>query len=288
MSELRKRFSDITLKETIGFIEDRLNYLSSVNTGRILHVVSMNNDIQSEKYINNKVKMCEKYGIKCITHKPKNNDELLEVEKLLKGLDANINKVIFQAPFISANPIDIIKNLDSRMDVDGFTMSILDVISMNCDNIFDEPNVSPTAKGVLLLLSTMISLYDIQGKEITVVGKGLTSGMPIAILLERLGATVSWLNSNTHPYAFKEKIKSSDVIISCAGSGEHIVNGKIRSNKENAIYINVGMSKNKEGELIGDIDYDELMECNNTKFCNPLLGSTGKLTTMMLILNTLL
>lgn len=276
-----------------NYIEDAIQILKKSNPNRVLHIVSLSDDPSSESYMKNKCKMGEKYGVETIIHRPKDKNEL---NFLMLKLSINKeNRVIVQCPFDQnkwGTIEEIIRPLPDFMDVDGFKFNNLDLINTKSfDDMINNPNFSPTAKGVLTIMEYCL-LYSnriFDGRKVTVIGKGLTSGLPIAMMCEQLGATVTWCNSRTDSRYRDISIHDSDFIISCAGtSKEYLVTPLNKSNNPNACYINVGMSKGEDGKLKGDIDYKTISPLNNTLFCNPLLGSTGKLTTMCLILNTLL
>lgn len=284
--------TELIMNEAINYIEDKIKNLSEGNE-RILHIISLSDDAASESYMKNKCKMGEKYGVATIIHKPKDSFEL---ETLIIALSLNKNnRVIVQCPFDQdkwGKLEDIIEPLPKFMDVDGFEFNSLNLINTKSfDDMFNNPNFSPTAKGVLTLMKFCLkhSAKDFKGSKVTVIGKGLTSGLPIATMCEQLGCTVTWCNSKTEIMFRDIAIANSKFIISCAGTGrEDIVNQTNASLSYEACYINVGMNRGEDGKLKGDIHYDSISKLDNTLFCNPLLGSTGKLTTMCLILNTLL
>lgn len=284
--------TELIMEEAIKYIEEKIKILAE-NSERKLHIVSLSNDAASESYMRNKCKMGEKYGIETIIHRPKSEFEL---ETLMIKLSLNKNnRVIVQCPFDQkkwGTMREVMKPIPGFMDVDGFEFSNLDLINTKSfDDMFNNPNFSPTAKGVLTIMKFCL-LYSNKvfgGTNVTVIGKGLTSGLPIATMCEQLGCTVTWCNSKTQLESRDINIANSKIIISCAGTGrEDIVTKLNKSMSDNACYINVGMNRGENGKLKGDIDYESISQLDNTLFCNPLLGSTGKLTTMCLILNTLL
>ena len=160
-------------------------------------------------------------------------------------------------------------------------MPLIDISSLHSANDFIiHPTFSPTAKGVLLL--NMLVDDTIKGKQVAVVGKGLTSGLPITLMYNQLGATVHTINSNTITNARYDIFNNSNIIVSCAGVDMTLFkNTWLYSDK---ICINVGMRK-EEGKMIGDLDYNSIS--HHASFINPVLGTTGKLTTLFLIYNCL-
>lgn len=260
------------------------NLLSKINTNLpTLHIFYLSSDIPSLKYINNKIKKAKKFNVNTELHKPQNLEELKkEIVSVSKS-----DKIIIQYP-INTQIFGDIKNLyqtyiSKEQDVDGFLFDLLDINS--CDTItdfLDHKSFSPTAKGVLQILQK--HSYDIKGANITVLGKGLTSGLPIGISLAKLGSNVTWLDKNCKKYDFVKTIIDSDVIISCTGA-KNIINKNIHAMKKRAIYINIGMSSDENGNIIGDINYSEISNLENTLYVNDTLKTTGFLTTLNLIGN---
>ena len=281
-------------EERITFVTELVDKLiieakEKLESERELHIISLSDDGASESYMNNKLKMADKYNVPATIHRPQAKYELISLLADLSSIKNN--RIIIQCPFDEnkwGKLEELMKMIPKRMDVDGFDFSMIDLVNTKSfEDMINNPNFSPTAKGVLLLLGACFD-FNIKGKEINVIGKGLTSGLPIATMCEQLGATVFWCNSKTDDYTFKSISSGSDVIISCTGvpnliGREHSINKYIE-----AYYINVGMNRDEDGKLKGDINYDEIIDLPNTRFCNKLFGTTGKLTTMCLILNTVL
>lgn len=285
--------TEMILNCVTDYIENSIKELKEKNPNRVLNIISLSDDAASESYMKNKCKIGEKYGVETKIHRPKDKHEL---ESLILYLSINKeNRVIIQCPFDQekwGTIKEITRPLPKFMDVDGFEFSNLDLVNTKSfEDMLINPNFSPTAKGVLLIMKYCLiysnRIFD--GRKVTVIGKGLTSGLPIATMCEQLGCTVTWCNSRTDLTYRDISINNSDFVISCTGTGkEDIVTYLNKSNRPNACYINVGMNRGEDGKLKGDIDYKTISELENTLFCNPLLGSTGKLTTLCLILNTLL
>lgn len=277
---------EFTIALVDELIKDRVKMLSEE---RELHIISLSDDKASKSYMNNKLKIADNYEIPAMIHRPENRYELINILAELGSVDNT--RVIIQCPFDEdkwGKLEDLMKMIPKKKDVDGFDFSLISLNNIKSfDDMINNPNFSPTAKGVLLLLGACFD-FDIKGKSINVIGKGLTSGLPIATICEQLGATVYWCNSKTSKHTLESLSSITDIIISCAGV-PNLINKDNAINKYNdAYYINVGMNKDENGKLKGDINYDEIIELPNTIFCNELFGSTGKLTTMCLILNTVL
>ena len=248
----------------------------------VLHIFYLSDDIPSMKYINNKIKKAEKFDIKSILHKPSNLSELtIKILSIPKE-----DKIIIQYPINIEKFGDIqtlYHQINKNQDVDGFLFDFLDIHScITINDFMNHKSFSPTAKGVLQILNKINKI--IQGSNITVIGKGLTSGLPIGNSLAKLGANITWIDKNCSEKDFIKTINNSDVIISCAGA-KNIINKDTHSYKPDVIYINIGMSSDDNGNIIGDINYKEISELMNTLYVNQTLKSTGFLTTLNLIQN---
>ena len=247
----------------------------------ILYVVVTNpDDAPSNSYINQKIKSGEQFGIE--VRKVHFTPE--EIIGGLQTLQLNPkNKVIIQLPLGKGYPpIEVLQRyIDPKQDVDGFSMTLMEISKMkSIKDFLNHPTFSPTAKGVLTL-NKLVS-PQIKGKNVAIVGKGLTSGLPIALMYSQLGATITQINSSTSVHAKFDGFMHADTIVSCAGVEVDWMNPKFYLGK---LVINVGMRR-VDGKLRGDIDYDSI--CERAHFINPVLGSTGKLTTLNLILNCVL
>lgn len=283
---MNKIKSEEVLQLVIDKIDKLIKEKVEINKDRTLHIISLSDDPASEIYMKNKVNMAKEYGINAIIHKPKDKFELFNI--MISEVFSSINnRFIIQLPYDTNkwNTDNLINSNLKFMDVDGFKFDLQDLVKIkNIDDMIAHPNFSPTAKGVLLILDTLFD-GNIKGKQATILGKGITSGLPIALMCEQLGLTVTWCNSSTLNRIRQETIENSEIIVSCVG--KEIINKDLHSKMDNACYVNVGMFK-EDDKLKGDINYNDVIELDNTLFCNKLFNSTGKLTTMCLILNTVL
>lgn len=280
-------FENIT-KEVIDDLDSMIKiYSIKLKEQRILNIISLSDDPASASYMKNKVNMGDKYGVKVVIHKPENKKDLHE---LLVTLKKNTNnRVIIQCPFDEekwGSLSELLHHIPDYMDVDGFKFNLSNLNKIkHVGHMYINPTFSPTAKGVIALIEKAYK-GKTNGKQITVLGKGLTSGLPIALMCEQLGYTVTWCNSKTLTKIREEAIKKSKIIVSCVG--KEMINKETHSEMTNVCYINVGMFKDEDNKLKGDINYDDMIQLENTLYCNKLFGTTGKLTTMCLILNTVL
>lgn len=276
-------FNELIIKDAIDRVEECCAELTTMVMKKPhLHIIATSNDGPSEVYMNGKIKTAAKFGLEATKHVVTPDTIMTKLTELSKDLN---NKIIIQLPL--GNPEDyprlaeMLELIHPMQDVDGFTVPMIDINSMDTANDFiTHPTFSPTAKGVLLL--NMMVDDVIKGKEVAIVGKGLTSGLPITTMYNQLGATVHTINSKTKADVKYKAFETSDIIVSCAGSDMTILESShLYADK---ICINVGMRR-ENNKLVGDLDYDTVSKYS--KFINPVIGSTGKLTTLFLIYNCL-
>lgn len=276
----------IIIDNCVEEIERRIGELSSID--RVLNIISLTDDPSAGLYMKRKVETGEKYNVPVVIHNPNSRIELQEtVERL--SLDDR-NRIIIQKPF-DENKWGSLKSLHKmipeHMDVDGFGFTMLDIVeTRGFEDMMNNPRFSPTAKGVLMIMNSLNG-GEFRGNKVTVLGKGLTSGLPIGLMAAQLGCTVRWLNSGTKSEDMKRLVEFSEYVIGCTGKPNIINKDCCINSSIGGKYINVGMTK-IDGKWYGDINFEEIQSQLNTVFCNNLFGSTGKLTTLCLILNTLL
>lgn len=270
------------INDAIDRIETSIAELTQmVITMPKLHIIATNtSDSPSKKYMNNKVKECEKFGVAAEIHEVTPDDILEVLEDLAEDLN---NKIIIQLPMSEDYPplADLLTIINPLQDVDGFSVTMQELSTMRQPNDFiTHPCYSPTAKGTLLL--NMLVDPEIKGKDVVILGKGLTSGLPISNMYNALGATTINLNSKSNPIVAYDSLVNADVVVSCTGVDiMHMLDASMYLDN---ICINVGMrSENKK--LLGDLNYDLLKDY--AKFINPVEGSICELTTLFLIYNCL-
>lgn len=276
-------FNTQIVNEAINRIEECCAELTQlVMKMPVLNIISTSDDGPSQVYMNNKINTAKKFGIEAIKHIVTPDSIMTTLSELSKDLN---NKIIIQLPLGDEEDYprltEMLELIHPVQDVDGFKVPLIDISSLQSANDFViHPTFSPTAKGVLLL--NMLVDDAIKGKQVAVVGKGLTSGLPITLMYNQLGATVHTINSNTITNARYDIFNHSNIIVSCAGVDMTLFKDTFLYNDK--ICINVGMRR-EEGKMLGDLDYNSISK--HASFINPVLGSTGKLTTLFLIYNCL-
>ena len=242
-----------------------------------LAVIIVGNDPASKVYVKNKIKKSEFLGFNSILKElPENTtkEELLDVIKNLNE-DKNVNGILLQLPLPKGlNEKDFLDEISPIKDVDGFT-------TYNSGKLFkgEKPYaVACTPKGIIKLLET--KNINLEGKLAVVIGRSNIVGKPIAALLLQKNATVIQAHSKTKN--LPEILKLADIIISATGKEEFIKGDMV---KEGAIIIDVGITRNKNGKLTGDVDFESVY--NKVSYITPVPGGVGPMTIATLMENTL-
>lgn len=241
-----------------------------------LAVILVGEDSASQIYVNIKHKTCERLGIKStVVNLPENTTE----EELIKKVrelnnDKDVNAILIQLPLpahITAN--NCIKEISPIKDVDGFTPENLGAILRG-----QEPFAYPcTPFGIL----TILKRYNIQisGKHAVVVGRSNIVGKPVSLMLLKENATVTMCHSKTEHLA--QITKTADILISA--TGKRIITKDMV--KEGATVIDVGIIRNSEGKLEGDVDFEGVKDVAG--YITPVPGGVGPMTIASLMKNTL-
>lgn len=242
-----------------------------------LAVIIVGNDPASKVYVKNKIKKSEFLGFNSILKElPENTtkEELLDVIKNLNE-DKNVNGILLQLPLPKGlNEKDFLDEISPIKDVDGFT-------TYNSGKLFkgEKPYaVACTPKGIIKLLET--KNINLEGKLAVVIGRSNIVGKPIAALLLQKNATVIQAHSKTKN--LPEILKLADVIISATGKEEFIKGDMV---KEGAVIIDVGITRNKNGKLTGDVDFESVNK--KVSYITPVPGGVGPMTIATLMENTL-
>lgn len=241
-----------------------------------LAVVIVGNNQASRVYVNNKKKACEFCGIISYEYalpEETTEKELLELVETLNG-DANINGILVQLPL--PKQIDekkIIEHIDPNKDVDAFH-----AVNVGKIMIGDYAFLPCTPAGVMELIHSTGT--EISGKECVVIGRSNIVGKPMAMLLLHENATVTVCHSRTKN--LPEVCRRADILVSAVGKANFVTPDMV---KEGAVVIDVGMNRNEEGKLCGDVDFEKVKD--KCSFITPVPGGVGPMTIAMLMENTL-
>lgn len=265
-----QKVRDLIKKEIIGIKE-----VKGIVPG--LAVIQVGDNLASKIYVNSKIKQCAEVGIESKSFiMPTNTSEkdlLKKIEEL--NNDETVDGILVQLPL--PNHIDtpkIIEAIDINKDVDGFKPENLGKVVLGDETAL----ISCTPAGILRLFEE----YNIalEGKDIVVIGRSNIVGKPMTALLINEGATVTVCNSKTKNLA--EKTKNADVIIVAIGKAKFLKGDMI---KDDAIIIDVGINRDENNKICGDVDFESVKE--KISYITPVPGGVGPMTIAMLLNNTL-
>jgi len=261
-------------KEIKDELKEKVAKYKEEGTTISLAVIQVGNDPASSVYVGNKKKACEYIGIRSLSYELEENTSQEELLKLIAQLneDASVNGILVQLPL--PRQIDekkVINAIDPKKDVDGFHPS-----SVGALVIGEKGYVSCTPAGIIQLLKR--SNISIEGKECVVIGRSNIVGKPMSVLLLRENGTVTMAHSKTKN--LKEVCKRADILIVAIGKPRFITSDYV---KEGATVIDVGIHRNEENKLCGDVDFDDVSKIAGA--ITPVPGGVGPMTIAMLMNN---
>ncbi len=239
-----------------------------------LAVVLVGNDPASMVYVNNKKKACEKVGILSRSYElPEDTEEkdlLALVEQL--NMDNGVHGVLVQLPLPpQIDEEKVILAVDPKKDVDCFHP-----LNVGLLHTGQKGFLPCTPAGVLELIER--SGHTIEGKRCVVIGRSHNVGKPTAMLLLQKNGTVTICHSKTKD--LKGICKEADILVSAVGKLHTVTKDMV---KEGAVVIDVGMNRNENGKLCGDVDFDDV--CEVAGAVSPVPGGVGLMTVAMLMKN---
>lgn len=239
-----------------------------------LAVIQVGNDPASSVYVGNKKKACEYIGIKSLAYElPEETTEeelICIIEKL--NSDDSVHGILVQLPVPKhINEDRIIETISPKKDVDGFHPSSVGALSIGRKGF-----VSCTPAGVIQLLKR--SDIEISGKECVVIGRSNIVGKPMSMLLLRENGTVTVCHSKTKD--LKEVCKRADILVVAIGKPKMIDASYV---KEGATVIDVGIHRDANNKLCGDVDYESVFPVAGA--ITPVPGGVGPMTIAMLMNN---
>jgi methylenetetrahydrofolate dehydrogenase (NADP+)/methenyltetrahydrofolate cyclohydrolase len=239
-----------------------------------LAVIQVGNDPASTVYVGNKKKACEYIGIRSLAFELPEETTEEELLNLVNDLNQkeDVNGILVQLPLPQhINEDLVIKTISPLKDVDGFHPQSVGALSIGQNGF-----VSCTPAGVIQLLKH--SNIEIEGKECVIIGRSNIVGKPMALLLLRENGTVTICHSRTKN--LKEVAKRADILIVAIGKQRFITKEYI---KEGAVVIDVGMHRDENNKLCGDVDYQDVLE--HVSAITPVPGGVGPMTIAMLMNN---
>ena len=247
-------------------------------TGKLpgLAVVIVGENPASQVYVRNKKKACEQVGFNSWVYELSENTTQDELNSLIDKLneDSAVHGILVQLPLPKhLDEEQVILRIKPEKDVDAFHPYNVGRITIG------NPKFLPcTPAGIMELLHR--SNIEISGKECVVVGRSNIVGKPMALLLLSENGTVTVCHSKTRD--LKEVCRRADILVVAIGKADFITADMV---KEGAVVIDVGMNRNAEGKLTGDVDFASVSEI--ASYITPVPGGVGPMTITMLLQNTL-
>lgn len=240
-----------------------------------LAVVIVGDDPASEIYVRNKIRACEEVGIRSFSYRLAADCGQAALENLLEELAENsaVHGVLLQLPLPKGfDEQAALAKIPVHKDVDGFQAENLGRILTK-----EKGYVPCTPFGVMKLLEE--TGVELRGKRAVVIGRSNTVGKPLALLLLNADATVTVCHSKTEN--LQSICKEADILVAAVGKAKLVTEEMV---KDGAIVIDVGINRDGNGKLCGDVDFENVKE--KASWITPVPGGVGPMTITMLLWNT--
>lgn len=241
-----------------------------------LAVIIVGENPASQVYVRNKKKACEQVGFNSWVYEMPESTTQDELNALIDKLngDPGVHGILVQLPLPKhLDEEEVILRIKPEKDVDAFHPYNVGRITIG------DPQFLPcTPAGIMELLKR--SNIEISGKECVVIGRSNIVGKPMALLLLAENGTVTVCHSKTKD--LKEVCRRADILVVAIGRADFVTADMV---KEGAVVIDVGMNRNAEGKLTGDVDFASVSEV--ASYITPVPGGVGPMTITMLLQNTL-
>ncbi len=241
-----------------------------------LAVIIVGEDPASQVYVRNKERACEEVGFFSEKYALPENTTQAELNALVDELNnrADINGILCQLPLPShLDDKEVINRINPIKDVDAFHP-----VNVGAIMIGDYNFLPCTPAGVMELIHS--TGVEVTGKKAVVIGRSNIVGKPMAMLLLHENATVEITHSKTRNLA--DITKEADILVAAIGRAKFVTADMV---KEGAVVIDVGMNRDENGKLCGDVDFEEVKD--KCAFITPVPGGVGPMTISMLMQNTL-
>ena len=261
-------------KEIKDELKEKVAALKAEGKEISLAVIQVGEDPASTVYVGNKKKACEYIGIKSLAYELPESTTEEELLNLVKELNErkDVNGILVQLPLPKhIDESKVIETIDRTKDVDGFHPANVGELVIGGPGF-----VSCTPAGIIELLKR--SNIKIEGKNCVVIGRSNIVGKPMSLLLLRENGTVTITHSRTKN--LKEITKQADILVVAIGKPKFVTDEYV---KEGAVVIDVGIHRNEDNKLCGDVDYDKVAPL--TSAITPVPGGVGPMTIAMLMNN---
>jgi methylenetetrahydrofolate dehydrogenase (NADP+)/methenyltetrahydrofolate cyclohydrolase len=264
-------------KQLRAEVAQRAADLTARGTTPGLAVVLVGENPASAVYVRNKVKACADSGLHSVLEK---YDATMTEAELLARIDAlnsdpSIHGILVQLPL--PKHIDdhkVIEAISPLKDVDGFHIASAGALMVG-----EVGFKACTPYGCMKMLES-IGMKDLRGQHAVVIGRSNIVGKPMAMMLLAANATVTVTHSGTKDLAFHTR--QADIVVAAVGKRNVLTADMV---KPGAVVIDVGMNRNDEGKLCGDVDFDGVKEVAG--WITPVPGGVGPMTITMLLVNTI-
>ncbi|MBI2745104.1 MAG: bifunctional methylenetetrahydrofolate dehydrogenase/methenyltetrahydrofolate cyclohydrolase FolD [Burkholderiales bacterium] len=263
-------------KQLRGDVAQRAAALKARDITPGLAVILVGENPASQVYVRNKVKACEDSGLHSVLEKYEASMTEAQLLARVEALnnDPSIHGILVQLPLpphIDAHKV--IEAISPAKDVDGFHVASAGALMVG------QPGFWPcTPYGCMKMLESIH--YDLKGKHAVVIGRSNIVGKPMALMLLQQNATVTICHSGTKD--LKAMTLQADVVVAAVGKRNVLTADMV---KPGAVVIDVGMNRNDEGKLCGDVDFEGVKQVAG--WITPVPGGVGPMTITMLLVNTL-
>lgn len=257
-------------------LKEEVNSLKQEEICPKLAVIMVGNDKSSEVYVRNKSKACNEVGIEFEEFILKEDITMQQLLAIIEKLNnrKDIHGILLQSPI--PKHLDIRKafnTINCQKDVDGFNP-----INIGKLMIGEDTFISCTPYGVIKMLED--NNIKIEGKNAVVIGRSNIVGKPLAQCLLNKDATVTVCHSKTQN--LEEITRQADILLVAIGKPEFVTAKMV---KEGATVIDIGINRNEEGKLVGDVKFDEVSQ--KVQYISPVPGGVGPMTIAMLLNNVI-
>ena len=255
-------------------VRDKVSALKEKGITVTLAVIQVGNNPASTVYVGNKKKACEYVGIRSLAYELPEETSESELLKLVGDLNDrdDVDGILVQLPLPKHIDEDtVIKAISPQKDVDGFHPQSVGALSIG-----QEGYISCTPAGIIQLLKR--SGVTIDGRECVIIGRSNIVGKPMGMLLLRENGTVTICHSHTRD--LKSVTKRADILIAAIGKAKFVTSEYV---KEGAVVIDVGMNRDENNKLCGDVDFDDVSRIAGA--ITPVPGGVGPMTIAMLMEN---
>ncbi|MFW6196652.1 MAG: bifunctional 5,10-methylenetetrahydrofolate dehydrogenase/5,10-methenyltetrahydrofolate cyclohydrolase [Thermoplasmatota archaeon] len=251
------------------------NKIEGMNRPPSLHTIFAGEDEGSKVYLGVKNRGCKRVGIETETHRYGSDVSREEIKDKINELnnDHHVDGILIQMPLPGGmDATEMIKEVDPQKDVEG-----MHPVNLGRLMIGDEYMVPCTPKGIITMFEH--EEIELEGKEVCVVSHSNIVGKPMAILLLNRNATINVVHVYTED--LKSHTLDAEIIIAAAGV-PHLIKRDMVA--EDSVIIDVGMNRLDNGELVGDVEYDDVKQ--KVSKITPVPGGVGPTTVLSLLENT--